>query len=96
MIRSSSLTLKFATLTKLNTLNQVFNEYTNVVNQFITEFHQSEVLPRFSKNKTETWISVQLQQVAGKQALEIVKSTRKKDLDIRFKIGLDFIIYYKL
>lgn len=95
MIRSSSLTLKFATLAKLNTLNQVFNEYTNVVNQFIYEFHQSKNLPRFSKNKTETWISVQLQQVAGKQALEIVKSTRKKDLDIRYRKYKKVYKYFK-
>lgn len=95
MIRSSVLTLKFATLTKLNILNQVFNEYTNVVNQFISEFHQSKVLPRFSKNKTETWISVQLQQVAGKQALEIVKSTRKKDLDIRYRKYKKVYKYFK-
>lgn len=95
MIRSSSLTLKFATLAKLNTLNQVFNEYTNIVNQFIYEFHQSKNLPRFSKNKTETWISVQLQQVAGKQALEIVKSTRKKDLDIRYRKYKKVYKYFK-
>lgn len=95
MIRSSSLTLKFATLTKLNTLNQVFDEYANVVNQFINEFHQFKVLPRFSKNKTETWISVQLQQVAGKQALEIVKSIRKKDLDIRYRKYKKVYKYFK-
>lgn len=85
MIRSSALTLKFATSKKLNTLDLVFNEYARVVNLYIDVLNQSKELPKFTNFKVKTWISVQLQQVAGKQAVEIIKSTRKKDREIRLK-----------
>lgn len=85
MIRSSALTLKFATSKKLNTLDLVFNEYTSVVNLYINALNQSKELPKFTNFKVDTWISARLQQCAGKQATEIVKSTRKKDSDIRYK-----------
>lgn len=85
MIRSSALTLKFATSKKLNTLDLVFNEYAHVVNLYIDALNQSKELPKFTNFKVDTWISARLQQCAGKQATEIVKSTRKKDSDIRYK-----------
>ena len=85
MIRSSALTLKFATSKKLNTLDLVFDEYVRVVNLYIDALSQSKELPKFINFKVDTWISVQLQQVAGKQAVEIIKSTRKKDREIRLK-----------
>ena len=74
MIRSSSLTLQFSTDKKLNTLDIVFDKYS-----------QTKILPTFTQIKVETWISARLQQCAGKQAIEIVKSTRKKDFEIRQK-----------
>ena len=85
MIRSSALTLKFATSKKLDTLDLVFNEYARVVNLYIDVLNQSKVLPKFTNFKVETWLSAQLQQVAGKQATEIIKSTRKKDREICLK-----------
>ena len=85
MIRSSALTLKFATSKKLNTLDLVFDEYARVVNLYIDALKQTNDLPKFPKFKVVTWISAQLQQVAGKQAVEIIKSTRKKDQEIRLK-----------
>ena len=85
MIRSSALTLKFATSKKLNTLDLVFDEYARVVNLYIDALCQSKELPKFTNFKVETWISARLQQCAGKQATEIVKSTRKKDQEIRLK-----------
>lgn len=85
MIRSSSLTLQFATDKKLNTLDKVFNEYTRVVNLYVDEYAQTRILPKFTPLKVTTWLSARLQQCAGKQALEIVKSTRKKDFEIRQK-----------
>ena len=85
MIRSSSLTLQFATDKKLSTLNTVFDEYTRVVNLYVDEYAQTKILPKFTQIKVETWLSARLQQCAGKQALEIVKSTRKKDFEIRQK-----------
>ena len=85
MIRSSALTLKFATSKKLNTLDLVFDEYARAVNLYIDVLNQSKELPKFTNFKVSTWISAQLQQVAGKQAVEIIKSTRKKDREIRLK-----------
>ena len=85
MIRSSALTLKFATSKKLNTLDLVFDEYARVVNLYIDALNQTKELPKFTSFKVETWLSARLQQCAGKQATEIVKSTRKKDRGIRFK-----------
>lgn len=85
MIRSSSLTLQFSTDKKLNTLDSVFDEYSRVVNLYIDEYAQTKILPKFTQIKIETWLSARLQQCAGKQALEIVKSTRKKDKEIRLK-----------
>ena len=85
MIRSSALTLKFATSKKLNTLDLVFNEYARVVNLYIDALNQTKVLPKFTNFKMGTWLSARLQQCAGKQATEIVKSTRKKDKEIRLK-----------
>ena len=85
MIRSSALTLKFATSKKLNTLDLVFNEYARVVNLYIDVLNKSKELPKFTTFKVSTWISARLQQCAGKQATEIVKSTRKKDREIRLK-----------
>ena len=85
MIRSSALTLKFATSKKLNTLDLVFDEYARVVNLYIDALCQTKELPKFTNFKVETWLSARLQQCAGKQAAEIVKSTRKKDREIRLK-----------
>ena len=85
MIRSSALTLKFATSKKLNTLDLVFDEYARVVNLYIDVINQTKELPKFTNFKVETWLSARLQQCAGKQATEIVKSTRKKDREIRLK-----------
>ena len=85
MIRSSALTLKFATSKKLNILDLVFDEYARIVNLYIDVLNQSKELPKFTNFKVETWLSTRLQQCAGKQATEIVRSTRKKDQEIRFK-----------
>ena len=85
MIRSSALTLKFATSKKLDTLDSVFDEYARVVNLYIDVLNQSKELPKFTNFKVTTWLSARLQQCAGKQATEIVKSTRKKDKEIRLK-----------
>lgn len=79
------MTLQFSTDKKLNTLGIVFDEYTRVVNLYVDEYAQTKLLPKFTPLKVTTWLSVRLQQCAGKQALEIVKSTRKKDFEIRQK-----------
>ena len=95
MIRSSSLTLQLATNKKLNILNTIFDEYAKIVNIFIEKYKQSNPLPKFSPVKIDTWLSVRLQQCAGKQALEIIRSTRKKDKQIRYNRYRRVYKYFK-
>ena len=71
MIRSSALTLKFATSKKLDTLDLVFNEYARVVNLYIDALNQTKVLPKFTTFKMDTWISARLQQCAGNKQLKL-------------------------
>ena len=55
MIRSSALTLKFATSKKLDTLDLVLDEYARVVNLYIDALCQLKELPKFinfKKNDT--------------------------------------------
>ena len=66
-------------------MDGVFDEYARVVNLYIDALNQLKELPKFTSFKVNTWLSARLQQCAGKQASEIVKSTRKKDREIRFK-----------
>lgn len=84
MIRNSALTLKFATSKKLNTLDLVFDEYARIVNLCIDALRQSKVLPKFTNFKVDTWISAQLQQVAGKQAVENLFLLRFRKLFYQF------------
>lgn len=63
----------------------VFDEYARVVNLYVNEYAQSKILPKFTPMKVNTWLSARLQQCAGKQALEVVRSTRKKDFELRQK-----------
>lgn len=95
MIRSSSLSLNFATQYKLDTLNTIFDEYSRVVNLYIEEYKNKKQLPKFTKLKLDTWISARLQQCAGKQALENIRSTRKKESDIRYKRFQKVYAYFK-
>lgn len=85
MIRSSSMSLDLATHTKLNTINAVFDEYTRVVNGLIDQMYQLKFIDKFPVVSTKTWLSARMIQCAAKQAGEIVKSTRKKDREIRLK-----------
>ena len=51
MIRSSALTLKFATSKKLGTLDLVLDDYARVVNLYIDSLCQSKELPKFTNFK---------------------------------------------
>lgn len=79
MIRSSSLSLMKSTDFKINQLKKIMVEYQRVVNLYIDELWQEKKLGSFVKCKVDTWLSARLQQCAGKQAIQIIKSTRKKD-----------------
>ena len=85
MIRSSSMSLNLATHTKLNAINVVFDEYARVVNDLIDQMHQLKSIDKFPVVSTKTWLSARMIQCAAKQAGEIIKSTRKKDKEIRLK-----------
>lgn len=53
MIRSSALTLKFATSKKLDTLDFVFDEYARVVNLYVDALCQLKELPKFINFKVD-------------------------------------------
>ena len=81
MIRKSTMTLNFANTGKKAELLRVMTEFRRIVNVFIDVIWGMEKVPgKFFRLKTETWLSVQLQQVASKQALEIVKSQKERKI----------------
>jgi len=70
----------YANDNKLRTLDSIFEESTRVVNLFIDELWiKQDFSSKFITFKVDTWFSTRLQQCLGKQALEIVKSQRKKE-----------------
>ena len=91
MIRTSSHILKYSTTIKQETLDSIFEEYTKVVNSYIQILWSKEnktsgsFLDIHLLNAVDTWFSTRLKQCAGKQALQIVKSTYKKNDDLIFK-----------
>src|SRR5208283_1097086 len=81
MIRKSTFFLNFANSGKERQLLKTMAEAKRVVNVFInTLWSQQKFTGKFCHLKTETWLSVRLQQALSKQALEIVKSQRQRKL----------------
>lgn len=81
MIRKSTFWLNFANSGKKQELRKVLEESKRVVNVFIgILWTQQKFTGKFCNLKTETWLSARLQQALGKQALDIVKSQRKRKL----------------
>lgn len=80
MIRKSTINLKFANTGKLEKVKEIAEEYVQVVNIFIDRlWEQQQFSGSFVKDTTiDSWLSARLKQAAGKQALSIVKSQRKK------------------
>lgn len=80
MIRRVQLSLNESNEIKLSKLDLLMDESLRVLNSFInTLWAQKRFTGRFTDLKDEdTWISARLQQALGKQALECVKSQRKK------------------
>ena len=83
IIRKSSCTLKFATDSKHVVLNDIFDEYHCLVNDFICLlWDKIGVLGSFAtKEETDgvdTWMTVRIRQCAAKQAISIIKSQKKK------------------
>jgi len=97
VIRSSKLSINEANTGKLTHVDSLFCEFRSVVNQLIDKFWRLDRLGIFlltKGNKVDSWLSARLQQAAGKQAIQIIKSVRKKDRDIRYRRYKK--IYFKL
>ena len=79
MIRRSVLSINEANSCKLDTLSFLTKEMKRVVNLYIDQlWTQNDFHSKFIKFKVDTWLSARLQQCLGKQALEIVKSQRRR------------------
>ena len=89
MIRRTTHSLKFATNFKENKLDDFFNEYERVVNEFINMFWSLDKLPPKVNsevyNQIESWLLGKAMKCAGNQAIKIVKSTWKKNSQITYK-----------
>ncbi|GIW89687.1 MAG: transposase [Pirellulaceae bacterium] len=79
MIRRVQFNISYANPGKLAKLDSIFDEAVRVINLYIDRLWQ---LRRFSGSyvdfKVDTWLSARMQQALGKQALEIVKSQRRR------------------
>lgn len=79
MIRKSTVKLVYANSGKLESLNLLMEESINVINLYIELLWvKRDFSSKFVTDKVDTWLSARLQQCLGKQALEIVKSQRKR------------------
>lgn len=79
MIRKATLNINYANPGKLQQLGFLMDEMASVVNKFIEVlWDQENFSSKYIDFKVDTWLSARLQQCLGKQALEIVKSQRKK------------------
>lgn len=79
MIRRSVLSLSNANIGKIALLDLITPEMQRVVNLYIgILWDQQDFHSKFVTIKVDTWLSARIQQCLGKQALEIVKSQRKK------------------
>jgi IS605 OrfB family transposase len=90
MIRRSSVSLKDCNTVKIDKLNTILKEYQRVVNLYI-DLYWGEFNLKFSKDKVNTWLSARMQQNAGKNALQIIKSQRKKKNKTKPKFNKDVI-----
>ena len=78
MIRRIQLSLNQANPGKLKQLDRVMDESLRVLNAYVDVLWATKVTNKFAAIKIETWLSATLQQCLIKQAVETVKSQRKK------------------
>jgi len=79
MIRKVTLNISFANIGKLFCLELILQEAKRVVNLYIDRLWEAKNFSgKFVDFKVKTWLSARMQQCLGKQALEIVKSQRKR------------------
>lgn len=90
MIKSSKVSLKFANSGKQETLVRFVDEYQRVTSQIIDLLWDFEKVPKFIPkeitDRVETWLSARAVQAAGKQASGIVRGTRKKSGQRKWRI----------
>jgi IS605 OrfB family transposase len=83
VIRSSKLSLKFSNKQKLCQVNLFVNEYKSVMQQCVDLTWEMESLPSLAPKsiteKIKTWLSQRAIQCACKQAIAVVKGTKKKN-----------------
>ena len=79
MIRRSRISLNNSNTGKTQQLDAIVAEATLVVNAYIEMLWETETMSgKYVDFPVDTWLSARMQQCLGKQALEIVKSQRKK------------------
>jgi len=79
MIRRSQININYANNGKKDQLDLFCKEAVRAVNLYIDLlWEQDDFNSKFVKVKVDTWLSARMQQCLGKQALEIVKSQRKR------------------
>jgi len=81
-IKSTKTTIKFSNTGKLIKVNNLIEEYTSVIEQFVDllwNFNNIPILlPKEYTSQINTWLSARMVQCAGKQASGIVRGTKKK------------------
>lgn len=79
MLRKSTLNINYSNKVKLGQLDLLIVEMKRVVNLYIdTLWLNQDFKSKFTTFKVDTYLSSRLQQCLGKQALQIVKSQRKR------------------
>jgi len=79
MIRRAQLNVGYANTGKLADLRRFATEASRVTNLYIDYLWElQDFKSKFVDTKVDTWFSARMQQCLGKQALEIVKSQRKR------------------
>ena len=95
IIRTSRLSLRFSNSLKKKQLEEVIDLYRSLVNGYIDaawdkkEIHKSPFIPKEIQKSVVSTLSARLQQAAGKQALQIVRSqinnTKKQKIKPRYE-----------
>lgn len=79
MIKKSTININYANKGKLNQLDTFLLECKRVINIYVDEIWEKQNFSsKFIDFKVGTWLSARMQQCLGKQALEIIKSQRKR------------------
>ena len=79
MKRTVKININYANKNKLQTIDDIFTEAKSVINKYINLlWDTNNVNDKFVSQKVDTWLSARMQQALGKQALEIIKSQRKR------------------